>query len=255
MALTTFFGEVDELNSRAVWYDNEDEEDTNDGLSIDHDALRNSTQVRFTQNASNQEYDFNYCLISLLNSQQLSGFSPRENENITKFGSFGRFGKAFVRTSETGSGQMERCLLLLFDSTYSPMKDHRTAYLVESLIATIRKQVQWTNTNNPIIILDEQFSTSGHLEYLASSCGQPTSALTQTFFHGYPIQAPHLVKNAFIAALFEQLLLARMLTFVVRLPDPRDIWFDKTKDWPTLPERLLRIKLSDCNLERTLLFT
>lgn len=253
MTLATFFGEVDELNSRAVWYDNEEEEETNDRTNLDHNTLRNSTQVRFTQNATNGGYDFDYCLISLLNSQQLSSFSPRENENIVKFGSFGHFGKAFVRTSEAACGQTARHLMLLFDSTYSPMKDHRAAYLVESLIATIRKQFHWTDDKNPIIILDEQFSTTGQLEYLTSLCRPQSTALTQTSFNGYPLQAPHLVKNPFIAALFEQLLLAKMLSIVVCLPDPRDVWFDKTKDWPTLSERLLRIKLS--NLENTLLFT
>lgn len=249
MTRATFFGEVAELTSRAVWYDDEDDDDNRTPL-LDHQVLRSKVQVEYKPTHANEMYSIAYSLVSLLTRQQLNSFKPREDEKMHEVGSFDSYGRLFMgKLNET-----ESSVILLLDSACPAMRDHHIAYLVESLIFTLKTQFKMKN-GAPIILLDELFNVSGHLEYLASPNGDHPTVSGKQLFHGNPLTAPQLVRNPFIATFFEQLILTKTNAFVVRLPDPRDVWFDRTKDWPTLPESLLGFKLSDSNLGKTLLFT
>lgn len=266
MMSATYFGEITELDSRAVWYsDEEDDDGDEDGLEIDsskptlkpvkppnHEIIRSNIQLNYTKVASNSNLKFKTCIVSLSSSATFKHYKLGNMKSLPLVGLFGDFGKVFALPLENDiSSQEEHILWLLFDSNSEYISGYQVGYFVELLRETLHNEFNLNHTNQ-IIILSKQFSTCEYLEYL-TNCN--IAAQLKLPFSGRLILPPSLIKNQFESALFEQLTLSLNLALIVCLPSPRNFWFDKTKNWPSIPKQIIEHKLNDDSLEKTLIFT
>lgn len=265
MITATYFGEITELDSRAVWYSDEEEDDEDeddDGLEVkttpkikqieplDHEKIRSNIQINFTRTVPDLNLKFNSCLISLSSHSQFKNF--RLSDAPPLIGCFDFYGRAFVlQTSATLDNKGENLLWLMFDASNPLISGHEVGYFVEALRKVLHVQFD-PSLSNRIIILSQQFSASEDLEYLSNF--KITNAMKNPFL-GRPILPPALIKNQFESTLFEQLTLSLKPALVVCLPNPKNFWFDKIKNWPSIPNIIIELRLNDDNLEKTLIFT
>lgn len=272
MMSATYFGEITELDSRAVWYSDEEDDDADDDeLEItppkpklkpvepaNHEIIRANIQLNFTRTVPDSKLRFKTCIISLSSSANFKNYKLSNMNSQPLIGLFGDYGKVFAlplesieQQPETPLSQEEHILWLLFDSNCEYISGFQVGYFVEKLRENLHSEFHLNHTNQ-MIVLSKQFSTCEHLEYLAN---YSTSAQMKLPFSGRPILPPPLIKNQFESALFEQLTLSLNLALIVCLPSPRNFWFDKTKNWPSIPKQIIEHKLNDDSLEKTLIFT
>lgn len=266
----TYFGEITELGSRAVWYSDEEDEDedeeavdevecrkswsrTKPPTLTDHETMRANLKLRFERLQPSPNVKFRDCIISLSSSAHYKNFKTND-PSLLQIGQFGKSGKVFISPLKDQTGQIdttECSLWIMFDSRDQLIVGQEVAYFVEALRDQLFNELA-LDPSSPIIILSKQFSNSEHLEYLRNHMHHPQLVLP---FTGRPIVPPSLVKNQFESALFEQLTLTLKLAYVVCLPDPKNYWFDKNLCWPTIANQIIEHKLNDDNLEKTLIFT
>lgn len=261
----TYFGEVTDLDSRAVWYSDEEDADEDNLLDsescstlietpVSHETFRTSLTLNFERFTPNPIISIKDCIISLVSTAKFRGFKASDSSPL--LGQYKDLCKVFLcptsTQSVTGPSQGEALLWLMFDQNAPWITGTEVSYLVEALRDQLYTELGF-NPSSPVIILTKQFSNSEHLEYLSNyTISDPKLALP---FSGRPILPPALVKNSFESSLFEQLTLTLKLAYVVCLPDPRNYWFDKTLYWPTIPNQIIEQRLNDDNLEKTLIFT
>lgn len=272
MISATYFGEITELDSRAVWYsDEEDDDDDEDELEIktlkpqlkpiepaNHEIIRANIHINFTKLVSFSDIKFKTCVLSLSSSTQFKNFKLANSESLQLLGHFDDFGRAFALPFDNNQQSLdplaannEYYLWLLFDSSSDYISGYQVGYFVELLRDKLNVEFGLNHTHQ-IFILSKQFSTGEHLEYL-TNCNIATQMKLP--FSGYPAQPPSLIKSQFESALFEQLTLSLNPALIVCLPSPRNFWFDKTKNWPSIPKQIIEHKLNDDNLDKTLIFT
>lgn len=267
MISATYFGEITELDSRAIWYSDEeddDDDDDNDGelgmkttpkakpiVPLSHELSRSNVNLNFTRITTNVNLNFTSCIISLSSASQFKNFKLSQATSLPYLGYFDSLGKAFafpIGKEQEKSG--DHLLWLLFDSNHHSICGHEVGYLVESLLEKLQSEFNLNNACQ-ILILSKQYSNSENLEYL-SNCSNPMTKLT---FTGRPILPPALIRSQFESALFEQSTLAVKPASIVCLPNPKNFWFDPTKNWPEVPGQIIDHRLNDDNLEKTLIFT
>lgn len=266
----TYFGEITELGSRAVWYSDEEYDDDDDEAGnevearksrspikpqtlTDHESIRANLKLRFERLLPSPNLKFRDCIISLSSSAHYKNFKTSD-PSLLLIGQFGKSGRVFVSPLRTETGQIDtnQCSLwIMFDAGDQLIVGQEVAYFVEALRGQLFNELA-LDPSSPIIILSKQFSNSEHLEYLSNHMHHPQLVLPYT---GRPMVPPSLVKNQFESALFEQLTLTLKLAYVVCLPDPKNFWFDKNLCWPTISNQIIEHQLNDDNLEKTLIFT
>lgn len=272
MITATYFGEITELDSRAVWYSDEEDEDDEvegDGLAssstspklssiepISHNTFRSKIQLDFLRIATSPGLKFSTCVVSLSSSWQFKSLKCANSQSLPYLGCFDSVGKAFAfpiddRNDDTKG---DYSLWLLFDKEHKYINGHEVGYFVEALREKLYSEFD-LNHDCQIVILSQQFSDGDNLEYLSNFRINSKIETTKLPFAGHPISPPSLIKNQFESSLFEQLTISLKLALVVCLPNPKNFWFDKTKMWPSLPDIVIRHKLNDDNLEKTLIFT
>lgn len=272
MITATYFGEITELDSRAVWYSDEEDEDdevegdelagssTSPKLSsiepISHDTFRSKIQLNFTRMAPSSGLNFATCVVSLSSSWQFKNLKFGNSQSLPYLGCFDDVGKAFAfpidKKSDDTKG--EHSLWLLFDNGHKYISGHEVGYFVEALREKLYSEFH-LNHDCQIIVLSQQFSDGDNLEYLSNFRINTKIETTKLPFVGRPMLPPSLIKNQFESSLFEQLTISLKLALVVCLPNPKNFWFDKTQMWPSLPDVVITHKLNDDNLEKTLIFT
>lgn len=269
MITATYFGEITELNSRAVWYSDE-ESDADDEDEIEprfpmklrppvgmksHESIRSSVihSATFKRlKPTPPGLKITSCIISLSSGSQYKNFNLSD-PSMLLVGIFGELGKVVLCPlidSSRNSSPGECSLWLIFDSSDPIISGQEVAYFVESLREQIYSVLN-VEPNSSIVILSQQFSKTEHLEYLSNL----QSPLIKSPFKGRALIPPALIKNQFESALFEQFTLTLKLAYVVCLPDPKNFWFDKTLNWPSIASQIIELKLNDDNLEKTLIFT
>lgn len=271
MISATYFGEITELDSRAVWYsDEEDDEDVEDGElagsstspklgsiePISHETFRANIQLNFKKVVSNLEMTFSTCVISLSSSWQYKHYKLSDSNNLPYLGCFDSVGKAFAFPAESqDKDRREYLLWLLFDKGHQYICGQEVGYFVEALREKLHTEFRFTQ-DCKILILSQQFSDGDQLEYLSNFKSLTKTDVAKLPFVGsLPISPPVLIKNHFESSLFEQLTISLKLAIVVCLPNPKNFWFDKTRLWPSVPDNIIIHKLNDDNLEKTLIFT
>lgn len=252
MISATFFGEITELDSRAVFYSDEEDEDDEiedevSGKTVQagiepptHDQFRSNIQLSFSKKV-NTEFNFKTCIINLSSSNSFKNNKIPTYESVIHLGDFDNFGRAFAYPNDT--------LWLLFDSSHKYISGYEVNYFVENLREQLLSKLCPDNSTQ-IILISQQFSNSDNLEFL-SNC----NLLTKIPFVGNPLNPPSIIRNQFESALFEQLTLCLKPTLLVCLPSPRNYWFDRTKNWPSIPKHIIDFILNDDHLEKTLIFT
>lgn len=271
MITATYFGEITELDSRAVFYSDEEddfEEPDESELAIKttpklkslepstHEKIRSGIQLNFVRVASGLNLKFTNCIMSLSSSSQFKNYKLGDMNSLPFLGYLDSVGKVFayptgVEVQRGDTSAQEYTLWLLFDSSHPYIVGHEVGYFVEALREVLHNEFNINNASQNFLILSQQFSNSDQLEYL-SNFNNPTMKLP---FFGRPILPPSLIKNQFESSLFEQFTLSMKAAFVICLPNPKSFWFDKTKNWPTVPNDIIEHKLNDDNLEKTLIFT
>lgn len=275
MITATYFGEITELDSRAVWYSDEEDDDdeVEDNFSsansstspklgsigpISHDTFRSKIQLDFKRAASNLKLEYSSCVISLSSSWQFKNLKLSNSDSLPYLGCFDTVGKAFAfpgpaKINEQNT-EVRHSLWLLFDKGHDYISGHGVGYFVEALREKLYSEFGLDHACQ-LIILSQQFSDGVNLEYL-SNFGISTKMDTAKLpFVGRPLFPPSLIKNQFESSLFEQLTISHKLTLVVCLPNPKNFWFDKTSMWPSLADKIITHRLNDNNLEKTLIFT
>lgn len=259
MISATFFGEINELDSRAVWYSDEEDssEDENEDFggerllpvkfkAKDHESVINGIQFDYcamTQVDSLPE--FRDCLISLSSQAKYKNFrlSPHQS-TVKQIGQFESVAKAFL-----WSPQADRnCLWIMLDAHHRFVNSYMVNYFVEILIERLASLFKFSN-DSQMIVLSQQFSTSDHLEYLTNL------PATKQPFSGKQILPPYIIKNPFESAMFEFSTVAYKPATVVCLPNPKDFWFDNQAEWPGLPKTIIDQRLNDDSIDQSLIFT
>jgi len=272
MIAATYFGEITELGSRAIWYsDEEDEDDSYDedvkmqasprqlNPSVDeltHESMRSATSVTLKRlQVQEQNLKINECIISLCSTACFKNIKLTDTSmGLTPLGYMGNSGKVFTfPRGVSNDPELVHSLYIVFDANDKNISGHSVAYFVEALRDELYKELN-LDPSSTFVILSRQFSQSDHLEFL-SNYSASGSLSGSPFISGKPISAPSLITNHFESALFEQLTLSLKPAYVVCLPDPKNYWFDRTKSWPTVPNEIIDQKLCDDNLEKTLIFT
>lgn len=270
MITATYFGEITELDSRAVWYSDEEDEDDEDADghdvvmkestsckpvgTVSHDSFRASVQDAFNSIPQETSETYSICIISL--SSQFKNFKFSHTSVMKPLCCLGNSGRAISMSlpinqkSDCPSNSQMNLLWLMFDSSSSQIVGHEVGYFAESLLNAIETKFRITKESH-LTILSQQFSTSNHLEYL-SNYEHPSLKVP---FVGKPISPPHLIKNQFESALFEQSTLLLRPAMIACLPDPKSFWFNRMENWPTIPSEIIDQRLKDDNLEKTLIFT
>lgn len=274
MITATYFGEITELDSRAVWYSDEEDDDEDDGTDtsiksipktiepISHETFRSSVQVNFTKIIQELEFKISTCIISLSSSTQFKNHKLSSINSLPLVGFFEDYGKAFlfpapIKTNDKPE-KVEHIIWLLFDSSHHYIRGQEVSYFVEKLHEQLQSEFNiGSNIGSQVIILSQQFSSSEHLEYLSNfSSNNLTTLLRNALpFIGNSMLPPTIIKSQFESSLFEQLTLSLKPAQLVCLPSPKNFWFDRTKNWPTIPEEIIVNKLNDDHLEKTLIFT
>lgn len=269
MMSATYFGEITELESRAVWYSDEEDEDDDDmdedsRVKISpqmnlitpqsHETLRSSVATNFaTFLGLDASIKLTGCIISQSSSKQFKNFRIKKDTCDILLGLFGDIGRAIacpIKPSLPGVQTKEYTLWLSFNSTGQHISGPEVGYLAELIREQLYNQLAF-DPSSQVFILSEQFSNSEQLEFLSNT--QILS--TKLPFQGQPMRPPSLIRNHFESALFEQLTLSLKPAILICLPDPKNCWFDKTKSWPTVPDMIIEQKLTDDSLEKTLIFT
>lgn len=273
MITPTYFGEITELDSRAVWYsDEEDEEEDDEDLeepglkatsispmkgigTITHDSLKESVQAIFDTILWHTDRPYSRCIISQSSQSKFAHFRLNPLSNLQQIGSIGACGKAFSLTclsldQNNTPASEEKLLWLLFDASSCYTNGHQACYFVECLLDTLFNKFNLIKSNH-LLIISRQFSTGQGLEYL-NNYENPSVKLP---FVGRHMSPPHLIRNQFESALFEQSTLLLNPAIIICLPDPKSYWFDRANDWPAIPNEIIELKLNDDNLEKTLIFT
>lgn len=268
MMSATFFGEITEPVSRAVWYSDEesdgDSEDDDLGKKkttintlgpVTHESIRNNIVLNFQCVNSNLNLNITTCIISISSSARFkSMIKSGDTGTMQLWGLLDQVGAAFLYPNnsgiQAGDGTSESTLWLLFDSGHPYITGQETAYFVEALREKLYEEFR-VNSSTQIIILSQQYTDSDNLEYLGNF-HDPKSNLP---FTGVSLMPPSLIKSQFESALFEQLTLSLKPALMVCLPNPKNFWFDKTKSWPSVSERIIDQKLNDDSLEKTLIFS
>lgn len=272
MMTTTFFGEITELGSRALWYS--DDEDDGDSLEDDiemqtspqqtrlpldlanHESLRSDVSLTFRRQQSiDPSIEIVNCIISLSSTVQYK-HTKFDNplSKLVLYGYIENCGRVYIYPHMDINGQQNGySMYIVFDAGYDSINGYKVSYFVEALRDLIYSDLNVSH-NSPVIILSQQFSQSEHLEFLSNhaSC---SSMVRPPFNTDHAIIPPVLIKNQFESALFEQLTLTMKLAYVVCLPDPKDYWFDQVKIWPSISNEIVDLKLNDDHLDKTLIFT
>lgn len=268
MIAATYFGEITELGSRAVWYSDEESDADDDNIEdiesqslaklkspigfASHETIRTNLSVHFKRLKPNPSGPITSCLVSLSSSPQYKSLKINDS-SLTMIGTFGNLGKVFVcpPVDRTRCFSSDDCSLwILFDSSDPILNGQEVAYFVEVLREELYTKLG-VQPNSSLIVLSQQFSNTEHLEYLVNF-QSPSMSLP---FIGRPMLPPALIKNQLESSLFEQSTLALKQAYVVCLPDPKNFWFDKAGSWPAVANQVIEHKLNDDNLEKTLIFT
>lgn len=268
MMTNSFFGEINELASRAVWYSDEEDDDDDDALVEDiqtaskkarlpidlasHESMRSATLTKLERlnNVSNIPRVVN-CIVSLTSSVQYRNHKLTDTSSELELcGCFGDAGRVFLCPYGKGG---EQSLYINFDVGHQHISGPGVAYFVETIRDQLYTELS-VDSSTPVIILSQQFSRGDILEYL-TCYSTDSAAIELPFGAGRPISPPYLFKNQFESALFEQLTLTLRPAFIVCLPDPRDFWFDKGSSWPGLADEIIEHRLGDSKLDKTLIFT
>lgn len=260
----TYFGEIIDLESRAVWYSDEEDEDDEENL-LDHDSgmqfiepppshetVRSKLFLTFERFLPNPVINVRDCIVSLATTAQFKN-SRITDPSLTLLGQYKNLAKVFlslVPNQPLVDGESGGTLWLMLDQAASSIVGMEVSYLVEALRDQLFAELG-LNPSSPVIILAKQFSISEHLEYL-SNHSDPKLALP---FSGRPTLPPSLIRNSFESALFEQLTLTHKLAYVACLPDPRNYCFDKALCWPTISSQIIEQRLNEDGLDKTLIFT
>lgn len=262
MMTATYFGEITELDSRAVWYsdeEDEDEDEDEDGLEfktpkiksiepLNYERFRADVQVKYSRTSSLTNMDFDTCVIGLCSNSQFKNMKS----TVQLIGNFESYGKAFAFPMDTCQSSTGKHLLwLIFDASSPLIVGYQVGFFAEKILKVLHDEFKFDYTSQ-VVILSQQFTNSDNLEYLSNFKSGTTAKLP---FVGQQILPPSLIKNQFESSLFEQLTLSMEPALVVCLPDPKKFWFDRTKSWPSIPNLIIEHKLNDDNLEKTLIFT
>lgn len=269
MITPTYFGEITELNSRAVWYsDEEDEEEDEDiggpGMklvevspikdieTISHDSIKASVQAFFDAILWDTSAPYSRCIVSLSSEAKFRHFKLGPTTKLKPVGHLGPFGKAFSAEIqlEDQSDNPERLLWLLFDGSSCYTNGYQACYLAECLLDALFIKFKLTKSSH-LIILSRQYSTGQNVEYL-NNYSHPSMKIPVV---GKPMLPPHLIRYQFESALFEQSTLLLNPALVICVPDPKTYWFDFHSDCPSIPDEIIILKLIDDHLEQTLIFT
>lgn len=261
----TFFGEITELDSRAIWYsDEEDEFDEesvdqirpvkNETKSVQLDELcniRESILLNFLSVSYDPSMVFKTCIISLSSSDKFKNFNSK---SLPVLGFLEPSLAKLFAFKLPDQGNNDYLLWIMLDSNHRYVCGQQVGFFVEVLRDILRKQFHLFSpglAQTQLIILSKQYSNSEHLEYLANY-----NMIENLPFSGLPLRPPSLIENRFESCLVEQLTVAMQPTVIVCLPNPKNCWFDVEKNWPLLPTKLITDhRLHDDNLDKTLIFT
>lgn len=250
----TFFGEINELDSRAVWYSDEESSDEEDNSikdkspdlrkAINHESVMDEIQFDYCSLREHKNQLYETCLVTLSSKPKYKNFRISEDSYLTAIGHFGSIGKVYTWTNKN----QHKSLWIMLDSSHSYLSSYLVNYFVEKFLQLIDSLFKFQGDSG-IIILSQQASSGDQLEYLTS---HPVSKLP---FTGEQLKPPHLIKNHFEASVFEYTTVTSRPSSIVCLPDPKNHWFDSLSDWPTLPEVIVKQILQDDSLDQTLIFT
>lgn len=240
----TYFGEVNELDSRAVWYSDEEEEENDYGMVScgaggyietkppTHEVFRSIVNITFQSlTLKSTNVTFTQCIICLASSPSFKNYKSPTMSHIANFGSIG---KAFTNS--------EKVLWILVDSGSPQIAGQEVGYVTEKLRESVLGDLN-LSSECEIVILSKQYSASRNMEYLSNSKRKQFAE---------PIRAPFLIKNQFESALFEQLTLLNRSASIVCLPNPRDYTFEGAQD---IPREVTDFRLKEDSLNKTLIFT
>lgn len=246
----TFFGEINELHSNAVWYSDEEdeEEDVDIGLGIspkDQERIDRCVHLTVQEDDELWRIGFKRCFISLSSQSGLNGSKIRSSKDLRHSGTFGSFGKLYTFHSQ--DDLKERCLWIVIDSTHEFISTHLVCYFVNNFLKEVSK-IPGLEREAPLIILSKQFSENRNIEYLSNDRS------LRIPFSGKPSIAPSLISNPFEAALFELSILRFKPAIIARLPSPRACHFDNDKIWPSVPGAIFAHRLHDTTVEGNLIY-
>lgn len=257
MNSATFFGEINALDSRAVWYSDEEsscDEDMVDAESPerhphqfkakDHEKVLDAIQFDYNSVISHNTPEFSYCLISLSTKAKYKNFRLNHDSNLRLIGHFGSLAKVFT----WATGDQQESLWIMLDASHQYISSYMVTYFVEKLMKKINSLFTF-HKDCLMIVISKQFSSSEHLEYLTN---YPHG---KTPFNGRQMSPPALISNHFEAAVFENSTVSFQPTTIVCLPDPRNCWFDNISNWEMVPEIIIRHRLQEDSLDQTLIFT
>lgn len=257
MMSPTFFGEINELDSRAVWYSDEEDSSADemmDEFVVDktshqfkaknHESVIDAIQFDYCSLVQGDLPVISDCLISLSSHAKYKNFRINDDSNIRQLGQFGSIGKTFLLESD----KKQYSLWIMFDCTHRFVSGYMVNYFVQIFTKRLSSLFKFSKESQ-IIILSQQFSIGEHLEYLTNS---PT---IKQPFRGKTILPPNLIKNPFESALFEYSTLRFKLATIVCLPDPKNCWFNSQAEWPSLNKIIINQRLEDYSLDQTLIFT
>lgn len=264
MMNATYFGEITELDSRAVWYSDEEDDDEDDGQTevvsspnklkpvepLTHETFRSTINLQLQRISSSANMTFATCIVSLSSVGQFKNFRLGERSGMTLLGHFGTFGKAFAHPIHVDGALDNYLLWLMFDSTHPHVTGQTVSYFVEGVRESIHTEFN-VNPSKQVLILSQQFASAHKLQYLSNSLESPICLP----FNGCKLMPPSIIKNQFESSLFEQLTMALQPAMIICLPDPKICWFDRPRDWPTIPAEIVDQRLNDDSLDGTLIFT
>lgn len=244
----TFFGEVTELKSRAIWYeDDEDVDETDPSLSKnDHHSFLNKIQLDYeASSCALPSKTYRQCIISLS--------APHDFKNLTwieeKYSLVGTMGNLVKLIALRTSEKSDTCdLWVVIDSSHEYTSTYLVSYFAEKLLCKISTLFRW-DQNRPLIIISREFADREHLEYLH------TGTNVDLPFSGKPMLAPSMTKNQLESAIFEQSTIDFKPVLLVRFPNPKIYWFDADSQWPNLPNLVVEHRIRSDKLDKTLLFS
>lgn len=251
----TFFGEITELDSRAIWYSDEEDSDE-DGISgqdtlnqTDHESIRESmSNIKLNPHVGSHNLeDSQSCIVSLASKAQCKVLALK-NQAANIQTDLGSVGNLFIMKVNENQSTNQNCLWVVIDDSHQYVSSHLIAYFVEHLLQIILNLFKPTETK-PIIILSKEFSSSDQLDYLGNNVNQNIP------FVGRKMMPPCSIKNSFESSIFEQLTLSFKPALLARLPNPNTCWFNAEEKWSNIPNAIIRHRLEDYSLDKTLIFT
>lgn len=257
MAAISFFGEINELRSRAVWYS--DEEDVDSDVESDGDvkklresiASREASRTELELRLAGEDATSFTCITTCVLSIDSNGRTNQKDLGSSKTGptltlndSSQLLGRTYLFEE---NDHHDSLLWLVIDSNHPYINGQHVGNLVTSLMTLLSNKMPHLKR---IFIVSKQFSTSEHLVHLINS----EEALSASNLVGNRMLPPTLIKNHFEAYIFEYCTISNIPCVILCLPDPRDFGFDRASNCALLPSTIVDHRLNDNKLDRSYIF-